>query len=72
MTDLRVRAVRWIEAVTAADEAFEFPFQGGELLLPGPDVVELGHEQGVDVGAWDGALAALVEDAGHIDQGEPG
>ncbi len=72
VTYLNVGAVRRIESVTATDEAFELRFEHGELTLPRPGVRQLGQEQGVNVGARDGAVAAKIEDAGHLDQGESG
>ncbi len=66
MTDLNVGAVSRIESVTASDETFQLRLEYGELTLPGPDVIQLGHEQGMDVGARDGAVAAQIEDAGHL------
>lgn len=70
VTDLNVGAVRRIESVAASDEAFELRLEYGELTLSRADIIQFGHEQGVDVGARDGSVAAKVEDAGHLDQGE--
>jgi glycine/D-amino acid oxidase-like deaminating enzyme len=67
-----VGAVRRFESVTASDEAFELRLEFGELALSRPDVIQLGQEQGVHVDARDGAFAAQIEDAGHLDQAESG
>ena len=72
VTYLDVGAVRRIESVTAADEPFELRLEYGEFTLPRPGVLQLGQEQGVNVGARYGAVAAKIEDAGHLDQGESG
>ncbi len=72
VTYLDVSAVRRIESVTATDEAFQLRLEYGELTLPRPDVTQLGQEQGVHMFARDGAVAAQIEDAGHLDQGESG
>ncbi len=72
VTYLNVGAVRRIESVTAADEPFELRLEYGEFTLPRPGVLQLGQEQGVNVGARYGAVAAEIEDAGHLDQGESG
>lgn len=71
MTDLGA-SVRRIASVTATDETFQLRLKFGELTLPRPNVIQLGQEQGVNVDAREGALAAQIEDAAHLDQGEPG
>jgi hypothetical protein len=72
LADLSVAAVCWVESFTASDEAFELGFQNGELFLAHPNLVQLGLEEGVDVGARIGAVAAQIEDAGDLDEGESG
>lgn len=58
VADLGVGAVGGIESVAATDEALELCFQGRELALAGLDLVQLGGEQVVDVGAGCGPLTA--------------
>ncbi len=71
MTYLNVGAVRRIESVTAVDERFELRLEYGEFTLPRPGVLQLGQEQGVNVGARYGTVTAKIEDAGHLEQVNP-
>lgn len=72
VTDAGVGAVRRVELVTSVDEVFEFVFEGGEFGLPRPDVIQLGQQQGVNVGARGRAVSAKVQDAGNLHESEPG
>lgn len=71
VADLGVGAVRRVEVGTATDEAFELCFQPDELALSRPNGVQLGNQQGANMGARGGAVAAQVEDAGDFDKGQP-
>lgn len=68
MADLGVGAVHRVEVGAAINEAFELCFQPREFVLSRPNGVQLGIQQGANVGARGGAVTTQVEDAGDFDK----
>lgn len=72
VTDLLVGAVRWVKLLTATEKLPEFGFEGGQLALSRLDVTQFRCQQRLHVGTGNSALTSQIQDAGDLDQREPG